>query len=176
MGQVTIARFQGDTTFALLARVVATCLGGVGGMAMWSVTSILDLSLLAQRVHYSRYISCGSGRGNAFGLAAVSAVCFPFIFFARLYWPGPPMTIIVFAVTCLLVRILRVAWACSQFGPAGYWILLSRRAPGHTWISGLWIYGCVGMYVAWSEVFHAHRVLHFQRRFVLVVAGVFAAL
>ncbi|KAG6818619.1 hypothetical protein H0H93_003420 [Arthromyces matolae] len=84
MGQVTIARFRGDTTFGLVARTLATFLGGVLGMVMW-------------------YISCGSGRGNAYGLAAVCAVCFPMLFFARLYWPGPPMTIIVLCVTCILV-------------------------------------------------------------------------
>ncbi|KAG5730014.1 hypothetical protein E4T56_gene20195 [Termitomyces sp. T112] len=84
MGQVTIARFQGDTIFGFVSRILATFLGGVGGMVMW-------------------YISCGSGRGNAYGLAAVCAVCFPILFFARLYWPGPPMTIIVLGVTCMLV-------------------------------------------------------------------------
>ncbi|KAG6918461.1 hypothetical protein DXG01_014088 [Tephrocybe rancida] len=65
MGQVTIARFRGDTTFGLVARTLATFLGGV------------------------------LGNGNAYGLAAVGAVSFPVLFFARLYWPGPPMTIIV---------------------------------------------------------------------------------
>ncbi|KAG6856698.1 hypothetical protein H0H87_001739 [Tephrocybe sp. NHM501043] len=38
MGQVTIARFQGDTTFALIARVLATFLGGVLGTVMWYVS------------------------------------------------------------------------------------------------------------------------------------------
>ncbi|KAG6862124.1 hypothetical protein C0995_005936 [Termitomyces sp. Mi166 len=84
MGQVTIARFQGDTIFGFVSRILATFLGGVGGMLMW-------------------YISCGSGRGNAYGLAAVCVVCFPILFFARLYWPGPPTTIIVLCVTCILV-------------------------------------------------------------------------
>lgn len=51
-----------------------------------------------------RYISAGSGNGNPFGLGAVAAVCFPFVFFARLYWPVPPMTNIIFFVTAFLVR------------------------------------------------------------------------
>ncbi|KAF9457122.1 hypothetical protein BDZ94DRAFT_1203283 [Collybia nuda] len=84
MGQLTIARFRGDTAFGLVARIGSTFLGGVVGLVMW-------------------YTSCGSGRGNAFGFAAVCAVCFPFFFFARLYWPGPPMTVIVFFVTSTLV-------------------------------------------------------------------------
>ncbi|KAF9446717.1 hypothetical protein P691DRAFT_776668 [Macrolepiota fuliginosa MF-IS2] len=80
MGQLTLARFRGDTTFGLTARVLSTFLGGIVGMVMW-------------------YIS----RGNPYGLAAVSAVCFPFFFYGRLYWPGPPMTNIVFFVTTILV-------------------------------------------------------------------------
>ncbi|TFK66336.1 hypothetical protein BDN72DRAFT_880366 [Pluteus cervinus] len=84
MGQVTLARFRGDTAFALIARVFSTFLGCVVGAAMW-------------------YTSCGSSSGNAFGLAAVCAICFPFFFYARLYLPGPPMTNIVFFVTAILV-------------------------------------------------------------------------
>ncbi|KAH7923390.1 hypothetical protein BV22DRAFT_1196761 [Leucogyrophana mollusca] len=79
MGQLTIARFRGDTTFGLVARITSTFGGGIVGIIMW-------------------YISTGSGRGNAYGLAAVCAVCFPFFFFARLYWPVPPMTNLIFFV------------------------------------------------------------------------------
>ncbi|KAJ8522296.1 hypothetical protein ONZ45_g1089 [Pleurotus djamor] len=84
MGQLTLARFRGDTTFGLTARVLATFFGCIVGMVMW-------------------YISAGSGGANAYGLGAVCAVCFPFFFFARLYWPGPPMTNIIFFVTAILV-------------------------------------------------------------------------
>ncbi|KAF8067019.1 hypothetical protein FPV67DRAFT_1769133 [Lyophyllum atratum] len=84
MGQVTIARFQGDTAFVFLVRILSTFLGGLMGMVMW-------------------YISCGGGNGNPYGLAAVGAVCFPFLFFVRVHWPGKPLTIIVFLVTCMLV-------------------------------------------------------------------------
>ncbi|KDQ52942.1 hypothetical protein JAAARDRAFT_39659 [Jaapia argillacea MUCL 33604] len=84
MGQLTLARFRGDTSFGLVSRILSTFLGGVVGITIW-------------------YISTGSGRGNAFGLAAVCAVCFPFFYFARIYWPGPPMTNIIFFVTVALV-------------------------------------------------------------------------
>lgn len=51
----------------------------------------------------NRYISAGRGNGSPYGLAAVLAVCYPFFFYARLYWPGPPMTNIIFFVTTVLV-------------------------------------------------------------------------
>ncbi|KAI0353282.1 hypothetical protein OH77DRAFT_1407363 [Trametes cingulata] len=84
MGQLTLARFRGDTTFGLVARIVSTFMGGLMGTAMW-------------------YISTGSGHGNAYGLAAVIGVCAPFFFYWRLYWPVPPMTNIIFFVTTALV-------------------------------------------------------------------------
>ncbi|KAF8896796.1 hypothetical protein CPB84DRAFT_1682022 [Gymnopilus junonius] len=84
MGQMGIARFQGDTTFALSARITSTFFGAAIGLVMW-------------------YISCGSGAGNPFGLAAVCAVCFPFFFYARLYWPIPLLRNFVFFVTISLV-------------------------------------------------------------------------
>lgn len=85
MGQLTLARFRGDTTFGLVARIVSTLMGGLLGTALW-------------------YISTGVGNGNPYGLAAVIAVSAPFLFFWRLYWPVPPMTNIIFFVTVALVR------------------------------------------------------------------------
>lgn len=84
MGQLTIARFRGDTTFGLTSRILATFFGGLVGLAMW-------------------YTASGSGHGNPYGVAAVCAVVFPIGFFARLYWPGPPITNIIFFVTIVLV-------------------------------------------------------------------------
>ncbi|KAI0917777.1 hypothetical protein AcV7_007101 [Taiwanofungus camphoratus] len=84
MGQLTLARFRGDTTFALVARLVSTFLGGLVGMVIW-------------------YISAGNGTGNPYGLAAACGVVFPFFYFGRLYWPGPPMTNVIFFVTAALV-------------------------------------------------------------------------
>lgn len=84
MGQLTLARFRGDTTFGLVARIISTFTGGLIGTVMW-------------------YVSTGSGRGNPYGLAAVCAVCYPSFFFARLYWPIPPMTNMIIWVTAALI-------------------------------------------------------------------------
>ncbi|KAJ7087768.1 hypothetical protein C8R44DRAFT_26769 [Mycena epipterygia] len=84
MAQVTLARFRGDTAFGLSSRVLSTFLGVLLGMTMW-------------------YISTGSGNGSPYGLAAVCAVCYPFFFYGRLYWPGPPIRVIIFFVTAILV-------------------------------------------------------------------------
>lgn len=40
MGQLTLARFRGDTTFALLCRVFSTFAGGLVGMVMWFVLHV----------------------------------------------------------------------------------------------------------------------------------------
>lgn len=85
MGQLTLARFRGDTTFGLTARIFSTIGGCLLGTALW-------------------YISTGTGNGNPYGLAAVIAVSAPFLFYGRLYWPVPPMTNIIFFVTVALVR------------------------------------------------------------------------
>ncbi|KAF9237247.1 hypothetical protein BU15DRAFT_88826 [Melanogaster broomeanus] len=84
MGQLTLSRFRGDTAFGLIARICSTFIGGIVGTLMW-------------------YISAGSGAGTPFGMAAVCFVCFPFFFFARLYWPVPPMTNLIIFVTSALV-------------------------------------------------------------------------
>ncbi|KAJ7632836.1 hypothetical protein FB45DRAFT_744966 [Roridomyces roridus] len=84
MGQVTLSRFRGDTVFGLSSRVLSTFFGGLLGMVLW-------------------YMSAGSGSGSPYGLAAVCAVCFPLFFYGRLYWPGPPMRVIIFFVTTCLV-------------------------------------------------------------------------
>ena len=86
MGQLTLARFRGDTTFGLTARIFSTIGGCLLGTALW-------------------YISTGTGNGNSYGLAAVIAVSAPFLFYGRLYWPVPPMTNIIFFVTVALVRL-----------------------------------------------------------------------
>ena len=94
MGQLTLARFRGDTTFGLVARIVSTFMGGVVGTVVW-------------------YISTGSGDGNPYGLAAVLAVCSPIFFFWRLYWPVPPMTSIIFFTTIGLVRSFLIVFIVS---------------------------------------------------------------
>jgi hypothetical protein len=42
MGQLTLARFRGDTVFGLTARIIATFLGGVTGVVIWLVYSLLQ--------------------------------------------------------------------------------------------------------------------------------------
>ncbi|THU98769.1 hypothetical protein K435DRAFT_720372 [Dendrothele bispora CBS 962.96] len=84
MAQLTIARFRGDTTFGQITRILCTFLGGIVGMLIW-------------------YIASGNGNGSPYGFAATLAVCFPFLLFARLYWPGPPMQILIFLMTTMLV-------------------------------------------------------------------------
>ncbi|TFY51396.1 hypothetical protein EVJ58_g10592, partial [Rhodofomes roseus] len=59
MGQLTLARFRGDTTFALVARLLCTLFGGVTGMVIW-------------------YIAAQKGIGNAYGYTAAVAFCAPF--------------------------------------------------------------------------------------------------
>jgi len=62
------------------------------------------LDLVSESTHCrGRYMSTGLGRGNAYGLAATCGCLFPFMMFGRLYWPGPPMTNILFFVTAMLV-------------------------------------------------------------------------
>ncbi|KAL5501058.1 hypothetical protein ACEPAH_9445 [Sanghuangporus vaninii] len=83
-GQLTLSRFRGDTAFAWISRVFSTFMGCVVGMVMW-------------------YISTGSGNGNPYGLASVSAVCFPVLFFFRYYFPASPMTLTIFLLSIGLV-------------------------------------------------------------------------
>ncbi|KAH8091403.1 hypothetical protein BXZ70DRAFT_909843 [Cristinia sonorae] len=109
MAQLTLARWRGDTTFGLVSRILATIGGCVVGLVLW-------------------YISTGLGKGNAFGLAATIGVACPFIFFGRLYWPGPPMTNIIFFVTIML--IVGYSWQNTHM-PIGFnywgWELAWRR-------------------------------------------------
>ncbi|SOV05536.1 uncharacterized protein UDID_07553 [Ustilago sp. UG-2017a] len=84
MAQLTLARFRGETAFALLSRILATVIGAVFALIIW-------------------YISTGSGRGNAYGLGATTAVAFPPLMLFRIYLPGPPITPIIASVTTALI-------------------------------------------------------------------------
>lgn len=86
MGQLTLARFRGDTTFGLVARIISTFAGGLTGTAIW-------------------HISTGGGKGNPYGLAVTCAAAFPFFFYGRLYWPGPSASNMIFFTTTALVGI-----------------------------------------------------------------------
>ncbi|SPO32802.1 uncharacterized protein UTRI_05688_B [Ustilago trichophora] len=84
MAQLTLARFRGETAFALLSRILATIIGVIFGLIIW-------------------YISTGDGRGNAYGLGATTAVAFPLVMMYRIYFPGPPITPIIASVTTALI-------------------------------------------------------------------------
>jgi hypothetical protein len=49
------------------------------------------------------HFSTGGGRGNPYGFAVTCAVAFPFFFYGRLYWPGPPVPNMIFFTTTALV-------------------------------------------------------------------------
>lgn len=99
---------QGDTTAGLFARLLGTIFGVFVGAVIWSESHVSIGPTVAHR-HACRYISTGVGRGNPYGLAVACGVLFPFMIFGRLYWPGPPMTNILFFVTAMLVSIPRTA-------------------------------------------------------------------
>ncbi|KAM6495323.1 Protein of unknown function (DUF2422) domain containing protein [Amanita muscaria] len=79
IGQLSLARFRGDTAFAFISRVISTFCGCVIGMVM-----------------------CNSN-GNVYGLGAVLVIFLPIFFYARLYWPIVPLTNIITWVTTVLV-------------------------------------------------------------------------
>ncbi|KAH9016429.1 hypothetical protein EDB83DRAFT_2439318 [Lactarius deliciosus] len=99
MGQLTLARFRGDTTFGLVARIVSTFGGGLTGATVW-------------------HISTGAGRGNPYGLAAACAVAFPFFFYVRLYLPGPPVPNMIFFTTTALV--IGYSWQNTHSNGGGF--------------------------------------------------------
>lgn len=84
MAQLTLARFRGETAFALLSRILATVIGAVFALIIW-------------------YLSTGNGRGNAYALGGVTAVAFPMLMMFRIYFPGPPITPIIASVTTALI-------------------------------------------------------------------------
>ncbi|KAJ3758691.1 hypothetical protein EV360DRAFT_43339 [Lentinula raphanica] len=133
MAQLTSARFRGDTTFGFLTRILSTFLGGGVGLCMWYICAPTT-----------------GHQASPYALGAIFAVCFPFFFYIRLYIPGPPMRILIFFVTTVLVSVE----SSSRMIVIGYSYQDQFQAlpssPG------------VGWSVAW-------------RRFLLVACGVFAA-
>ena len=77
---------------------------------------------------YCRYISTGRGRGNAYGLAVACGVLFPPMMFGRIYWPGPPMTNILFFVTAMLVST-SIVLGRQVFTSLGHRLFLVQHAP-----------------------------------------------
>ncbi len=108
MGQLTLARFRGDTAFALVARLISTLGGGILGLLIWQI--VFTPSYGSGTDFSERYIS----KGSPYGLAAVCGVCFPFFFYARLYWPISPMINLILFVTTILVNISYSGWQPSK--------------------------------------------------------------
>ncbi|OCF58351.1 hypothetical protein L486_04383 [Kwoniella mangroviensis CBS 10435] len=110
MAQLTLAVFSGDTTVAWLGRVVASFWGCLFGMVAW-------------------YIGSGSGKGNAYGLAAIGAVTFPIAIFFRVHFPGQVLTAVMTPVTFGLV--IGYSYFNGSIGPLTYaqwgWDVAWRR-------------------------------------------------
>lgn len=173
MAQLTLARWRGDTTFGLISRVLSTFWGCIVGMVIWLVTFVFEVGS-SLNLQFYRYVSTGSGIGNAYGLAAATAVSSPFLFFGRLYWPGAPMTNIIFFVTIQLVRPLPLCIQSVESSSADRWVLLAEFAHSY-WVQLLGLASCLGTPCIYSFLCRCLFVL-LQRRFLLVVAGVAAAL
>ena len=124
-----------------------------------------------------RYISTGNGKGNPYGLAITMGVVAPFLFFGRLYWSGPPMTNIIFFVTIVLVSVI-FPWLRINL------MLRSlSQIVGYSWQNthipiGFNYWGWPLAWVGQPTLRHPSMltVPDSQRRFILVVCGVTAAL
>ncbi|OJJ48234.1 hypothetical protein ASPZODRAFT_62480 [Penicilliopsis zonata CBS 506.65] len=66
MAQLTLLPYMADFTFSILTRSIATIVGGVFGLLAW-------------------YIGSGSGPGNPYGLAAISAVMIAIMMWSRVF-------------------------------------------------------------------------------------------
>lgn len=84
MAQMTLAVFAGDTFSSWISRLLASFWGGLIGLIAW-------------------YIGSGSGKGNPYGLAVVTAILFPPMMLLRVHWPGPVLTSVVFCTSVNLV-------------------------------------------------------------------------
>jgi hypothetical protein len=107
-----------------VARLLGTLFGVFVGAAIWFGSHLSTGSPITYRGCY-RYISTGTGRGNPYGLAIACGVLFPFMMFGRLYWPGPPMTNILFFVTAALVS--SYPKSCQENGVDVYQVI------GYSW-------------------------------------------
>jgi hypothetical protein len=168
---------KGDTTAGLVARLLGTLFGVFVGAAFWFESRVSNHLRVAHHHRY-RYISTGTGRGNPYGLAAACGALFPFMMFGRLYWPGPPMTNILFFVTAMLVRGSMTALAKEDIDPhqvIGYSWYNTHPLPPSTfphWGVDLAIVSCFDHHVAKHECL----ICRFQRRLILVAVGVAGAL
>ncbi|KIM37705.1 hypothetical protein M413DRAFT_448230 [Hebeloma cylindrosporum] len=146
MGQITLARFRGDTAFGLAGRIFSTFFGGCVGMVMW-------------------YISSGSTKGNPYGLCVICAVCFPFLFFACLYCPVPPIVPMIFGVTaCLVIGYsFQGQYIHTPSSPGQGWDVFWRRFL-------LVTCGVVAAFIM-SLLPPSNTIRHYQRRLLATTAS-----
>ncbi|KAL7418186.1 hypothetical protein BDY24DRAFT_437656 [Mrakia frigida] len=111
MAQLTLALYSGETAMAWVGRVMGTFAGCIVGLLVWSIGA------------------GGTGKGTPWGIGAACAVSFPLIMLVRLYYPGPPLTRIIFSVSTVLV--IGYGW---------------QNAHGVQYTSGTW-----GFDVAWRR-------------------------
>jgi len=119
MGQMTLARFRGDTAFELVVRILSTFFGGVVGICMWYAKPEVLFQLSSR---YCRKLS----QGTEIGIALVSALCLPAFFYVRLYCPIPPISNIIFFLTTFLVSNVKFRSEQTAHQSVGPWLLPSR--------------------------------------------------
>lgn len=68
--QIGVVTYMADFTFSFVGRLIGTVIGGVIGMVAW-------------------YIGSGHGPGNAYGMAAITAIATLILIWCRLFLPPP---------------------------------------------------------------------------------------
>jgi hypothetical protein len=105
----------------------------------------------------------GTGRGTPYGVGAATAVAFLPLFLVRLYYPGPPLTKIIFTVSVVVSSLTRYLFVNSNLelilGPPFF--LSLKLVVGYGWQNAHYLQltnATWGWDVAW-------------RRFLMVLIG-----
>ena len=100
--QTVLLVYMADLTFSVVSRTLGTIIGGVLGMAAW-------------------YIGSGSGNGNPYGLAAISAVMSFILIWWRIFLPPAfaMATIMAGATYCLIIGYSYDQHHIQQYGLPG---------------------------------------------------------
>ncbi|KAJ5919738.1 hypothetical protein N7454_009573 [Penicillium verhagenii] len=103
MGQTTVVVYMSDFILSLVSRSVGTVVGGVAGLVAW-------------------YIGSGNGGGNPYGLAAVLAVIYPMMMWARIFFPMAVLqaTIMAGATFVLVIGYSYDDTHIAAYGNPGY--------------------------------------------------------
>ncbi|KAM0273920.1 hypothetical protein ACHAQH_008124 [Verticillium albo-atrum] len=100
--QTVLVVYMADFTFSVIARVLGTIIGGLVGMVTW-------------------YIGAGSGPGNPYGMAAITAVMIVPIIWMRLFLP-PAFAIAVIMGGATFALVVGFSWDqdhTNQYGLPG---------------------------------------------------------